>query len=261
MVSATGSLALARRIALGGWPDPLTTGPRALRVDVRSDAPYFQDRVIGALDAGFPLMLRSAGVICAALLILSALAGCLDRETGVPAGATAACTDPYPSQDTSPYVLPYAVGESFLIGQGNCTGPDDSHAAGTADAFAYDIDMPIGAAVVAAREGIVLAIEERFVDGNRVGGEENFVTILHADRTVAAYFHLTEGGVLVEVGDSVGQGDIIARSGDTGESTEPHLHFQVDAGEDRDSLPVVFRNTRPHPQGLVEGEAYRAEPV
>lgn len=232
-----------------------------LCVDGRSDARYIQDRVVGALDAGFHLMLRSAGVICAAILIHSALAGCLDRETGVPAGATAACTDPYPSQDTSPYVLPYGVGESFLIGQGNCTGPDDSHAAGTPDAFAYDIDMPIGADVVAAREGTVLAIEERFADGNRVGGEENFVTILHVDHTVAAYYHLAEGGVLVSVGDTVRQGDIIAKSGDTGESTEPHLHFQVDAGEGRDSVPVVFRNTRPHPHGLVEGEAYRAGPA
>jgi murein DD-endopeptidase MepM/ murein hydrolase activator NlpD len=120
--------------------------------------------------------------------------------------------------------------------------------------------MPIGTIVIAARAGRVQSIEERYADGSRKPGQENFVNIRHEDGSVAAYFHLTHGGALVEAGDMVRQGDIIARSGDSGESTEPHLHFQVDSGDDGSSMPVVFRNARPHPHGLVEGETYQAEP-
>ncbi|MEV0053612.1 M23 family metallopeptidase [Saccharopolyspora shandongensis] len=43
------------------------------------------------------------------------------------------------------------------------------------------------------------------------------------------YFHIQADGVLVNVGDVVTQGQAIALSGNTGRSTEPHLHFQVQA--------------------------------
>ena len=55
----------------------------------------------------------------------------------------------------------------------------------------------------------------------------NFVEIRHADGTIGKYFHLQQGSVLVEPGQAVGRGVAIARSGDTGYSTTPHLHFGV----------------------------------
>ena len=56
-----------------------------------------------------------------------------------------------------------------------------------------------------------------------------------------------------------------ANSGDTGESTGPHLHFVVEpAGQSplvpRGGTPVTFLNTTPHPDGLVEGLSYKAQP-
>ncbi|MGB8169537.1 MAG: M23 family metallopeptidase [Chthoniobacteraceae bacterium] len=41
------------------------------------------------------------------------------------------------------------------------------------------------------------------------------------------YLHLQKNGVLVKVGDEVQAGDLVARSGNTGCSTGPHLHFHV----------------------------------
>jgi murein DD-endopeptidase MepM/ murein hydrolase activator NlpD len=120
--------------------------------------------------------------------------------------------------------------------------------------------MPIGTRIVAAREGEVIRIEERFANSTRVSGEENYIEVRHADGTLAWYFHLTTNGVLVEVGDRVERGQIIGLSGDSGDSGAPHLHFEVDgACTPCASIAITFRNTRPHPHGLIKGESYLAE--
>lgn len=54
----------------------------------------------------------------------------------------------------------------------------------------------------------------------------NMVAIKHGDR-VTVYAHLKTGGVYVQEGDCVTQGDKIAESSGTGNSTGPHLHFEV----------------------------------
>lgn len=51
------------------------------------------------------------------------------------------------------------------------------------------------------------------------------IYLRHADDFHTIYGHLQE--TLVEVGDTVGAGQQIARSGNTGISTGPHLHFEI----------------------------------
>ena len=51
--------------------------------------------------------------------------------------------------------------------------------------------------------------------------------IQHEDSSRAGYWHLQKDGVLVEVGDTVQKGQVIAISGKTGYSAIPHLHFLV----------------------------------
>jgi murein DD-endopeptidase MepM/ murein hydrolase activator NlpD len=147
---------------------------------------------------------------------------------------------------------------AFVVGQGNCT--DGSHAPGSLVAYAYDFLMPVGTPIVAARAGTVLLVEERYIDGNRTAGEENYINVVHDDGSVAGYVHLTHDGALVEVGDRVEQGQTIGLSGDTGSSSQPHLHFHVQACQGCGTVPVTFRNTRAHPNGLVEGQSYEAGP-
>lgn len=87
----------------------------------------------------------------------------------------------------------------------------------------------------------------------------------------AQFIHLTHNGVLVNEGDRVKQGQVIALSGNTGDTGGgAHLHLdvqqcgpnlppnynQLPCGQ---TLPIVFRNTRPHACGLVSNERYRAE--
>jgi murein DD-endopeptidase MepM/ murein hydrolase activator NlpD len=127
------------------------------------------------------------------------------------------------SEESDAYVLPYASGAGRKVLQGY-KGPWGHQ--GLAE-FSYDFEMPIGSPVVAARSGEVVHLVEHHKDGTRKPGEENVVVIKHADGSFARYYHLTTGGVLAKIGDRVERGQPIARSGDSGASAGPHLHFDV----------------------------------
>ena len=171
----------------------------------------------------------------------------------------------YPDQNTSKYILPWTVGESYTVGQGNCTR--FSHGTENNQQYAYDFYMPIGTKVRAARSGKVAAVRENFKDGTEILGQENYIFIEHDDGSIGRYAHITKLGALFDEGEIVEQGDVIALSGNTGASTAPHLHFDVHDGNcpilslDCNPLEITFINTEPHPNGLIEGVSYTAEPV
>jgi len=201
-------------------------------------------------------------VYLASVLVLVGCGG--GGGTGSSAPGAASC-GPYPEQATSLFILPYEVGTGHEMVHGNCTALGTSHQSGGTRQYAYDFEMPIGTIIVAARAGEVSAVEQGHADSTRIPGEENFVMITHDDGTHGRYFHLTQNGSMVTVGQIVNQGDPIALSGDTGESLGPHLHFVVEpAGQSplvpRGGTPVTFLNTSPHPNGLREGLVYVADP-
>lgn len=165
----------------------------------------------------------------------------------------------YGGQGQSAYVLPYAVGEAHLLIQGNC----GSFSHYGALRYAYDFRMPIGHSVTAARAGTVVFVEDGFPDGTGRLGDENLVIVRGPDGSFDRYIHLTQRGASVPPGASVHAGDLIGRSGNSGYSTEPHLHFDVTVGcstLDCPTVPLVFRNTTPHAGGLQAGTSYPALP-
>lgn len=88
-----------------------------------------------------------------------------------------------------------------------------------------------GTAVVAALDGVVTY-------AGWLGGYGNCVMISHGDGVVTLYGHGNE--ILTEVGAEVKQGDTIMTVGSTGNSTGPHLHFEVRIdGECVDPLDYV----------------------
>ena len=191
------------------------------------------------------------------LVLLLALAAC-DAAPPLPSVASDCAAAEYPAWETSDYVLPFPTGHGYLLIQGNC-GPF-SHTTGSAIAFAYDFQMPIGQPVTAARAGRVVWVEEQYRDGDAQSGHENGVLVEHDDGTVGAYVHFTFEGAAVEVDDLVAPGDTVGFSGNTGFSTTPHLHFDVRDGcpDACRSIPVTFRNTDPNPLGLRAGGFYLA---
>lgn len=122
------------------------------------------------------------------------------------------------------YGLPYEEGESHLLVQGYFSSFTHRERA------ALDFKMKRGTKICAARDGVVVRAKE---DGDRGGLKKkyrpygNYVIIQHADSSRAGYWHLQKDGVLVNVGDSVKKGQVIALSGKTGYSFTPHLHFLV----------------------------------
>jgi murein DD-endopeptidase MepM/ murein hydrolase activator NlpD len=81
-----------------------------------------------------------------------------------------------------------------------------------------DLAGPYGSPVRAVTRGEV-------IEADRESGYGNIVKIRHPDGVVTFYAHLSR--ILVDVGESVGPGEEIAKEGDTGHSTGPHLHFEV----------------------------------
>ncbi|MAD13257.1 MAG: hypothetical protein CMC04_11175 [Flavobacteriaceae bacterium] len=164
----------------------------------------------------------------------------------------------YPKESDSPYVLPWEVGKNYKVAQGNCT--EGSHSYGSYNQFAYDFTMPIGTKIVAIRSGIVVGVEERNFDNEQSGidaSKNNYIKIKHEDGSEAIYLHMTYEGVLKEIGDNVAQGEVIALSGNSGWSSGPHLHLQVNnsfiqPGGGSGLIPITFNNTKPHCQGLLD---------
>jgi len=122
------------------------------------------------------------------------------------------------------YVLPFERGTSRVLMQGY--NGRFSHK----NTFALDFQMPEGTVVCAARSGVVVAFKN---DGTRGGmdkalePEANHITVYHSDGTFAEYVHLKYRGVLVQIGTVLKAGDPIGLSGNTGYSSQPHLHFAV----------------------------------
>lgn len=122
------------------------------------------------------------------------------------------------------YTLPFQDGRAHLLVQGYFG--QFSHK----ERAALDFKMKIGTKVLAARDGIVTRVKE---DGTKGGAKREFrsegnnIIIQHSDNSRSGYWHIQKDGALVNVGDSVKKGQVIALSGNTGYTAFPHLHFIV----------------------------------
>lgn len=142
----------------------------------------------------------------------------------------------------SPYRYPWKSGVALKVGQGN-NNAGGSHTG--SQAFAFDFMMPSGTTIRAAAAGTVEWLQEGqtttynpnapttasntpFPAGS-LQNWGNAVRIRHFGGMTSWYFHIQPNGVIVNVGDTVERGQPIATSDNTGRTTGPHLHFQIQA--------------------------------
>lgn len=103
-----------------------------------------------------------------------------------------------------------------------------------------DLANSIGTPIVAVSDGVV-------IEAGPAGGYGMLVKLRHSDGTVTLYGHINTA--LVSVGERVMAGDQIATMGNRGNSTGPHLHFEVLQGGAERIDPVPWLAKR----GLMVG--------
>ncbi len=144
--------------------------------------------------------------------------GCVEAPDGTP---------DYCKSD-SEYRLPFDCDITKTCSNGNHTSTHTGK-----DEYAYDFATPIGTSVRAMRAGTVLRV--RYVSmpgdpcddggGSSCANYANTVEVKHSDGTVALYMHLSKP--TVKQGDPIAQGAELGKSGNSGYSTGPHVHVQV----------------------------------
>ena len=159
-----------------------------------------------------------------------------DRELPVPPAEPAPAARVAPPRRHSPSTIPRAGGRPLdpaahgealawpapgVLISGFGTRDRDDH-------LGIDLACPAGTPIRAADDGVVLfAGEQR--------GYGKLVLIAHDRDVVTVYAHNERN--LVSPGERVSRGDEIARVGQTGNATGPHLHFEVRVGtQPRDPL-------------------------
>jgi len=125
--------------------------------------------------------------------------------------------------------------------------------------------------VLAPADGVVVDAFDAILEASRGGGFSHplkrsipggHVVIRHAESEYSFLAHFAPGSVTVEPGDRVARGEQVGRCGHSGNSSEPHLHFQIQDRPDfatAASLPVRFDDVTlespgvAHDEGLVPG--------
>lgn len=97
-----------------------------------------------------------------------------------------------------------------------------------------DLSVPEGTPIIATGSGVVVRAGETKVNGR-------YVVIDHGHGVTSAYLHNSK--LLVREGQRVSAGDFVSLSGNTGRSTGPHLHYQLELSQQTVD-PLFFRAPR-----------------
>ncbi|MGV3723311.1 MAG: M23 family metallopeptidase [Actinomycetota bacterium] len=207
---------------------------------------------------------RSANVVFALALVL--LASEVAKAERVPSGPTVALDPPFRGR--------------WIVFHGGASSLINHHAGNEAQANALDLLIDArkspeppdrlesyaawGQPLLAPAAGRVVVVENSLPD-QPIGGSDpknlvgNHVTLEIAPERYVLLAHLKKGSVRVKVGDEVKGGAILARCGNSGNTSEPHLHFQVQnrpdfTAPDLQTFPITW-NT-----GAVTHEGKRLPP-
>ncbi|WP_104083100.1 M23 family metallopeptidase [Cryobacterium sp. Y11] len=134
---------------------------------------------------------------------------------------------------------PFAVGVHIgdQIGYRNCAGCSVNHGG-------QDFNPGVGAPIQAVADGVVSVAE----DGEGSLGVHMMIDhMINGELVTSVYAHMIHGSMLFATGDIVKVGQVIGKTGSTGMSTGPHLHFEIRqggiSGTKIDPLAWLYANT------------------
>jgi hypothetical protein len=152
----------------------------------------------------------------------------------------------------------------LLPGVGMCVQGNDGNDTHSKELrFAFDFALPVGTPLLAVADGVVAAAEGGFRVGNRSSKEmrarANYVALRHSQGLYSRYYHLCEGGVEVAVGERVQAGQRICRSGNTGFSGAPHLHWDLVDVLPTETATLTLTTGQAQPGEASDGDGDRAQ--
>lgn len=112
-----------------------------------------------------------------------------------------------------------------------------------------DFKVAVGTPIETSFDGVVTRVNWNW------SANGNCIEIQHNDGVLAKYLHLSENKV--KAGDRVKAGDVIALSGNTGRSTGPHLHYQLNQGS-KVIDPIDYHGTDRRTLPEADHEAFAA---
>ena len=130
------------------------------------------------------------------------------------------------------------------------------------DYFAYGrpILAPGSGRVVTVVDGVAENVPGKMPTDAPAG---NHVVIDHGNGEYSLLAHLVPGSLRVRVGDAVKPGQVIGKCGNSGHSSEPHLHYHLQTtatfGGDAEGLPAPFRGYIADGKPVVRGEPVRGQ--
>lgn len=148
-------------------------------------------------------------------------------------GLTMNCTETEGGNSTGEFIVPVdnpVLTSGFYERINPVTGSHEKHKG-------IDFGQPTGSPIKAAANGTVVASQ---FDGAPFSGYGMVIVIDHGNGSWTLYGHQSE--LIAKVGDVVKQGDVIGKIGSTGQSTGPHLHFEIRhsyLGDQIDPAPIL----------------------
>ena len=147
------------------------------------------------------------------------------------------------------FILP--IKEEWYVFWGGTNQRDNDHYAYPSQRYAIDLVIrkngrdyegdkdknesyyAFGKEIIAPADGRVVEVERRVKDNEPVGEMNaaqpfgNYVIIDHGNGEYSVIGHMKYESPVVKVGDAVKQGQLVGLCGNSGNSSEPHIHFQV----------------------------------
>lgn len=185
----------------------------------------------------------------------------------------------------TPLTLPFAG--TWRVAWGGRSLSENAHAFTVDQRFAYDFVIvkdgsthedngarnehyyAFGQPIQAPAAGKVAAVSDGLDDNlpGQMNGDKplgNYVVLDHGNGELSVLAHLKKGSVAVEVGDEVAAGRLLGLCGNSGNSSEPHLHYHLQNSAipgQGEGLPAPFLRYRADGEEVARGEPIKGQAI